>query len=205
MLYHAFSQFLYHISIFPTVIFTAIVMFVMLYWLTVLFGMFELESPDLDGDGLSGLLVKFGLNDVPILVILTFFGLSGWFISFVLMNLSQSMLVDLFNNTLVRFGVGAVVLGLSVALSLWITSILVRPIRKVAKSNPTNNASLLIGKTAVVRTLTVDENFGEAVLADGGAGLILKVRAVDSTFVQGDKVRLLAYLAEQNAYQVVAV
>lgn len=201
----AFSLFLYHISTFPTLVFTALVMFVMLYWLVTLLGMADLDTPDLaDGDGLSGLLMKFGLNDVPIVVILTFFGLIGWFVSFVLMNLVYTFFKEIINQYLLRYAVGAVVLIFTVTISLWLTNIFVRPIRRVAKSNPSNNANLLIGKTAIVRTMTVDNSYGEAVLEDGGAGLILKVRAFDSTFSQGDKVRLIAYLAEQNAYHVVA-
>lgn len=202
---NAFSLFLYHISTFPTLIFTALVMFVMLYWLVTLLGVADLDTPDLaDGDGLSGLLMKFGLNDVPIVVILTFFSLIGWFVSFMLMNVTHTFFEVVFSQTLLRYMVGVVVLILTVAISLWLTNILVRPIRRVAKSNPANNANLLIGKTATVRTMTVDSSFGEAVLEDGGAGLILKVRAFDTTFSQGDKVRLIAYLAEQNAYHVVA-
>lgn len=203
----AMSLFLFHISIFPTVIFTGLVLFVMLYWLTVLLGVFELDSGDMefgDGDMLAGLLMKFGLNDVPILIILTFFSLIGWIVSFVLMNVLAFVSQDLLANVVLRTTLGAVVLLATVAIALWLTSLFVRPTRRVAKSNPTTTASRLLGKVATVRTMTVDKDYGEAVLEDGGAGLILKVRAFDTTFSQGDKVRLMAYLSEQNAYHVVA-
>ena len=203
----AMSLFLFHISIFPTVIFTGLVLFVMLYWLTVLLGVFELDSGDMefgDGDMLAGLLMQFGLNDVPILIILTFFSLIGWIVSFVLMNVLAFVSQDLLANVVLRTTLGAVVLLATVAIALWLTSLFVRPIRRVAKSNPTTTASRLLGKVATVRTMTVDKDYGEAVLEDGGAGLILKVRAFDTTFSQGDKVRLMAYLSEQNAYHVVA-
>lgn len=200
----AFQDFLQGVSQFPTVIFTALVLFVMLYWLSVLLGVFELDGADVgDGDVLSGLLMKFGLNGVPILVILTIFALAGWLISFVLMGVSANFLLKF--PSIFNVLANILVLLVTVAISLWLTNVLVRPIRKVALSNPTTTASLLVGKIATVRTSVVDANYGEAILEDGGAGLILKVRAVDSTFALGDKVRLTAYLSEQNAYRVVLV
>ncbi|WP_394261292.1 hypothetical protein [Moraxella boevrei] len=200
----AFQDFLQGVSQFPTVIFTALVLFVMLYWLSVLLGVFELDGADVgDGDVLSGLLMKFGLNGVPILVILTIFALAGWLISFIFMGVSANFL--LYFPSIFNVLANILVLLVTVAISLWLTNVLVRPIRKVALSNPTTTASSLVGKIATVRTSVVDANYGEAILEDGGAGLILKVRAVDSTFALGDKVRLTAYLSEQNAYRVVLV
>ncbi|WP_019519845.1 hypothetical protein [Faucicola boevrei] len=200
----AFQDFLQGVSQFPTVIFTALVLFVMLYWLSVLLGVFELDGADVgDGDVLSGLLMKFGLNGVPILVILTIFALAGWLISFIFMGVSANFLLNF--PSIFNVLANILVLLVTVAISLWLTNVLVRPIRKVALSNPTTTASSLVGKIATVRTSVVDANYGEAILEDGGAGLILKVRAVDSTFALGDKVRLTAYLSEQNAYRVVLV
>ena len=57
----------------------------------------------------------------------------------------------------------------------------------------------------MVRTSRVDNDFGEAVLEDGGAGLILKVRSTgDATFVKGDRVVLLEHLKNENVYRVVS-
>ena len=63
----------------------------------------------------------------------------------------------------------------------------------------------MLGQTAIVRSSKVDQFSGEANFDDGGAGLIVKVRAMgDSQFVRGDKVVLLEYMAEQNIYRVVS-
>jgi len=64
----------------------------------------------------------------------------------------------------------------------------------------------IIGQTALVRTSRVDDNFGEAVLEDGGAGLILKVRATGSEkFKAGDKVVIFEKIdIENNVYRVIS-
>ena len=44
---------------------------------------------------------------------------------------------------------------------------------------------------------------GQAALEDGGAGLILQVRAEAGQFKRDDRVVLVDYLAAQNAYRVI--
>jgi hypothetical protein len=47
--------------------------------------------------------------------------------------------------------------------------------------------------------------FGEATVEDGGAGLIVKVRAFkDEVFARGDKVVLLEYIEAENIYKVIS-
>ena len=50
-----------------------------------------------------------------------------------------------------------------------------------------------------------DASFGEASPEDGGAGLILKVRATgDATFNRGDRVVLFEYHKDSNTYRVIS-
>ena len=68
-----------------------------------------------------------------------------------------------------------------------------------------NTVKNLLGQTAIVRTLRVDEGFGEVNLEDGGAGLILKVRSLNGeSFKKGDRVVLLEYMVEQHTYRVIS-
>jgi len=62
----------------------------------------------------------------------------------------------------------------------------------------------VLGQTAVVRSGRVTLEHGEAVLENGGAGLILRVRADEArAFKRGDRVVLLEYLEAQHAYRVI--
>ena len=77
-----------------------------------------------------------------------------------------------------------------------------RPIFKAADQEVQKT---IVGQVATVRTSYVDENFGEAKLEDGGAGLIVKVRSyADEKFSSGDRVVLLEYSEETNSYKVIS-
>lgn len=206
----AFLIFMTKISLYPTFIFTGLVMFVTLYWLVSLLGMADMDVVDIGDTGdvgdmsstgfLSGLLLKFGLYGVPLIIILTLISLIGWLLSY----FYTSLLHQYFSSGLLYwvFGTGALVLVLVIAM--WLTGLIIAPIRKNIASIPKRNAISNIGKIAIVRTLSVTDTHGEAELHDGGAGLILKIRPdnnIDS-LKQGDQVLLVDYNNEANVYKV---
>lgn len=211
----SFLVFITKISLFPTVIFTGLVVFVTLYWVVSLLGMTDMDAVDIGDVGdlgdasdmssngfLSGLLLKFGLYGVPLIVILTLISLIGWMLSYVYTSLLHQYL----NSGILYwlFGTGALLLVL--VISMWLTGIIISPIRKNIAKIPKRDASSNIGKTAIVRTLSVTDKHGEAELNDGGAGLILRIRPdIDEreySLKQGDKVVLIEYINETNAYTV---
>ncbi|MGO2623011.1 MAG: hypothetical protein ACTH8Z_08590 [Psychrobacter sp.] len=211
----SFLVFITKISLYPTFIFTGLVMFVTLYWVVSLLGMADMDSVDLGDSGgdvdasnlssagfFTGLMLKFGLYGVPLIIILSLISLIGWLLSY----LYSSFLHQYFDSGLLYylFGTGALIFVLVV--SMWLTGIIISPIRKNITKIPKRNASSNIGKTAIVRTLSVTDKHGEAELSDGGAGLILRIRPDindnDHLLKQGDKVVLVEYLDEINAYRV---
>lgn len=212
----AFLVFITKISLYPTIIFTGLVMFVTLYWVVSLLGMADMDTielSDLGGDTdvanlsstgfFTGLMLKFGLYGVPFIIILSLISLIGWLLSY----LYTSFLHQYFDSGILYylFGTGALVFVLVV--SMWLTGIIISPIRKNIAKIPQRNFSNNVGKVAVVRTLSVTDKHGEAALNDGGAGLILKIRSdnTDNSLKQGDKVLLVAYVEEANIYRVTPV
>ena len=212
----AFLVFITKISLYPTIIFTGLVMFVTLYWVVSLLGMADMDTielSDLGGDTdvtnlsstgfFTGLMLKFGLYGVPFIIILSLISLIGWLLSY----LYTSFLHQYFDSGILYylFGTGALVFVLVV--SMWLTGIIISPIRKNIAKIPQRNFSNNVGKVAVVRTLSVTDKHGEAALNDGGAGLILKIRSdnTDNLLKQGDKVLLVAYVEEANIYRVAPV
>lgn len=70
--------------------------------------------------------------------------------------------------------------------------------------NKPKSVHQLVGKLAIVRSAHVAENKGEAVLEDGGAGLILQIRAPETENIKrGDSVIIISYDASTHSYQVV--
>jgi len=211
-----FLVFITKISLYPTIVFTGLVMFVTLYWMVSLLGMADMDSVDFGESGsdaavsdlsstgfFTGLMLKFGLYGVPLVIILSLVSLIGWLLSY----LYTSFLHQNFDSGVLYyvFGTGALIFVLVV--SMWLTGIIISPIRKNIARIPKRNSANNIGKIAIVRTLSVTDKHGEAELNDGGAGLILKVRSDNSTSLlkKGDRVMLVAYLEETNTYQVVPI
>lgn len=210
----SFLVFVTKISLYPTVIFTGLVMFVTLYWVVSLLGMTDMDTVELGESGgdvadlsstgfFTGLMLKFGLYGVPLIIILSLVSLIGWLLSY----LYTSFLHQNFDSGILYyvFGTGALIFVLVV--SMWLTGLIISPIRKNIANIPKRNASSVVGKTAIVRTLSVTDKHGEAELNDGGAGLILKIRSElnDNSLKQGDKVLLVEYLEEANTYRVTPV
>ena len=210
----SFLIFITKISLYPTIVFTGLVMFVTLYWMVSLLGMADMDTVDIgdaSGEGsnltssgfVSGLLLKFGLYGVPLIVILSLISLIGWLLSY----FYTSFLHQNFDSGILYylFGTGALIFVL--VISMWLTGIIISPIRKNIAKIPKRNSSNNVGKIAVVRTLSVTDKHGEAELNDGGAGLILKIRSDidDNLLKQGDRVMLVEYLKDANTYRVAVV
>ncbi|MDE4455640.1 hypothetical protein [Psychrobacter sp. DAB_AL62B] len=211
----SFLIFITKISLYPTVIFTGLVMFVTLYWLVSLIGMVDMDTVEFGDSGsdtnvsdlsstgfFTGLMLKFGLYGVPLIIILSLVSLIGWLLSYVYTSFLHQRIDS--GILYYLFGTGALVFVLVV--SMWLTGIIISPIRKSIAKIPKRNAANNIGKTAIVRTLSVTDKHGEAELNDGGAGLILKIRrdsdSVELPLKQGDKVVLVEYLNDSGAYRV---
>ena len=219
-MHEAFLVFITKISLYPTIVFTGLVMFVTLYWVVSLLGMADMDSVDLGDAGgdiggdadvsdlsstgfFTGLMLKFGLYGVPLVIILSLISLIGWLLSY----LYTSFLHQNFDSGILYylFGTGALILVLVV--SMWLTGLILAPIRKNIANIPKRNSSSNVGKIAVVRTLSVTDKHGEAELKDGGAGLILKIRSdnTDHLLKNGDKVVLVEYSPDTNSYLVTPV
>lgn len=211
------NDFLLTIFSFPTVIYTALLGIAVLYWLCAAMGLLELEVldvdlPDVDGqlhvhaehsfaETFSGILLRLGLNGVPVTIVITFIAIVGWFISY---YLSYFELI-LIGHGWLRFVIGIPIFLVSFYLAILVTAQLIKPLRKLFAKTEQFLEKKIIGQTAIVRSSKVDSSSGEANFDDGGAGLIVKVRAIgDQQFARGDRVVLLEYIAESHIYRVIS-
>ena len=211
------NDFLLTIVSFPTVIFTIVLGVAILYWICAAFGLLEVEIldvdlPNLDGqlhahaehsfaETFAGILLRLGLNGVPVTIIITFIAIVGWFISYYLSYFEWLI----FGYDWLRFLVGIPVFIFSLYLGILVTAQLIKPLRKFFAKAEQYVEKKILGQTAIVRSSKVDSTFGEANFDDGGAGLIVKIRAIgDQQFVRGDRVVLLEYRNEQHVYNVIS-
>lgn len=211
------NDFLLTIVSFPTVIFTFVLGVAVLYWLCAAFGLLDIEMldvdlPEVDGhlhahaehsfaETFAGILLRLGLNGVPVTIIITFIALIGWFISYYLSYFEWLM----FGYGWLRFLIGIPVFIFSLYLAILVTAQLIKPLRKLFAKTEQFVEKKILGQTAIVRSSKADSHSGEANFDDGGAGLIVKIRTLgDQQFVRGDRVVLLEYRAEQHVYNVIS-
>ncbi|MEE9337062.1 MAG: hypothetical protein V3U87_03210 [Methylococcaceae bacterium] len=210
------DPFYQNISSFPTAIFTFILAICVLYWLLAVLGVVDIDMLDIDADidldlgneaatpnAMAGVMLKFGLNGVPVTIIISFLSLFGWLASYYSVHYLSPLIPEgeglLY--TLFRW----VVLILAFWFAVLLTAMVVKLLSPFFKKIEQQTFKNILGQSAVVRTSKVTTSFGEAFLDDGGAGLILKVRSSeDQTFSKGDKVVLLEYLEKENFYRVIS-
>lgn len=202
--------FLQTVLSFPTVLFSFMLCLAVIYWAVVAMGMVEVDLLDFEADsllegahateGLAGLLIKFKLNGVPVTLVLTLLMFFSWFLTYfvelyVLSHLPLGWL---------RYPLGLLLAVLALFLAAPVCAAICRPLRPLFRNMEATTSQSVLGQTAVVRSGRVTLEHGEAVLENGGAGLILRVRADEArAFKRGDRVVLLEYLQAQHAYRVI--
>lgn len=203
------DTFLQIILTFPTIFFTFFLVLSAVYWLLTVLGFVGIEALDMDLDGdsvaslnvFSGLLFRLGLNGVPLTIVISLIALLGWVFCF---------LIVYFIYPWIRVPWLQLVTGIPVVVgvlyvSAIITAAIIKPLRPIFLASNQQVQKQILGQVAVVRTGEANRSFGEAYLEDGGAGLIIKVRAYkDEVFKRGDRVVLLEYVAGENLYRVVS-
>lgn len=194
---------------FPSIIFSALLIIISFYWLCAAFGLLDIDLFNIDSEldinvdatGLAGWLTKLGLAGIPVTIILTFFTLFGWFISY----FTNYWIISAIETNFIRYLTGFVAFIITSFIALNLTAVCLKPIRKkLISRNKPKSVHQLVGKLALVRSINVTENKGEAVLEDGGAGLILQIRAPETENIKrGDSVVIISYDAPTHSYQVV--
>ncbi len=203
------NLFFQNILAFPSIIFSALLIIISFYWLCAAFGLLDIDLFNIDSEldinvdatGLAGWLTKLGLAGIPVTIILTLFTLFGWFISY----FTNYWIINAIETSFIRYLTGFIAFIITSFIALNLTAVCLKPIRKKLMSrNKPKSVHQLIGKLAIVRSANVTENKGEAVLEDGGAGLILQIRAPETENIKrGDSVVIISYDALTHSYQVV--
>jgi hypothetical protein len=151
-----------------------------------------------DGGALAGLIASLKLRSAPATVVISVLLLFSWLLSVLGMQAAAANLpADALS--LARFGV----FFLAPLLSLPLTSIVVRPMARIFVPHVTTAKQDLVGKICTVRTGTVTDRFGEGLLEDGGAGLVVRIRVdAGETVKRGDQVVILGYDDDRQEFTV---
>lgn len=203
------TEFLNTALTFPTLIYSVLLAFCTVYWLLAATGIVDIDAVDgwltTDGDTaepsvVAGMLAKLGLSGVPMMLVLTVLSFFGWLITYFV----QLFLLQHLPGSL-RWIAGAGTLIVALLPGALVTSLLLRPLASViARLRPPVPPSVL-GRAGSVISPHADAGSGRAHFDDGGAGLILQVRALPGErFSRGDRVVLIEHLETDNTYRVMS-
>lgn len=197
-----------HISLsFPTAIWTTALIICLLFLVVAMLGMADFDLPGVDVDvdadadmpGLAGWLSTFGLNGVPVPVILTLLALYAWMASYFAALFLMPVEVGILS-----WLIGAAIMVGALALAIPCTAVTIRPLRQLfGKAQRQVLGRYAIGKTCTIRSSRVDEAFGEAHFNYEGASLIIQVRApAHLGYKPGDKVTITQFIPEQGCFRL---
>ncbi|MCF7750572.1 hypothetical protein KQ945_07430 [Bacillus subtilis subsp. subtilis] len=192
---------------FPTLPYSIVLAFAVVYWLLAAFGVvddgiahdgMDLHLGDDGLHGISGMFSRLGLGGAPVMLVIALLAFFGWTVTyfvhlFVLQPLPTSL----------RWMAGSATALLALVPAVPLSVIVLRPIRRLLlRLRPVAQTSVL-GRVGVVASPQVSATVGYANVDDGGAGLILQVRSHDGALLsRGERVVLLDYVAEHNHYRV---
>jgi len=190
------------------IIITALFVFIVIYWITVIIGVLDVDFMDFDIDidadaemdgvsvtWLNSVLAFFNLGQVPVMIFFTFLIIPAWAIS-IITN-------DFFGNSSFIFGL-IILLG-ALFVSLFIAKILTLPFIKIfgRLSKEEGKKEVLIGKMCTV-TITARENkTGQAQVLTEGAPHLLNVRTPKGhELKKGETGLVIDYLKNKNVYLI---
>jgi hypothetical protein len=195
---------------YPTALLTALLLVVLVYWLLALVGWVDFESSGIDvelqADGdpgelssLAGYVVALGLNGVPFSVAVSLLVLVSWTLS----CLAGQWLMPWVPTLLLQLVIGTAVLLVSVALAIFVTARLIRPLRGLFVTHQAAANASFIGQPCTILSLKVDQRSGYAMVAQRGANLQINVWTPDTNrLTKGDVTRILEYDEAANRYLI---
>ncbi len=191
---------------FPTGIMTLLLVLVLLYWGLVILGALDIEVFDFDVDAPEGseaagggLFPVLGLTGVPVTVAISVLVLWAWLFT----ALGSEVLNTLVAEGVVRTLLAVLVLLLSVMVAVGVSALSVRPLQRFFNTPEARRRASLVGQICTVTTLRVDEAFGQAEFDDGGAGLLVQVRAKEGNGLsKGSKALIVSRDKQVSAYWV---
>lgn len=188
---------------FPTVVFSALLMLVAVYWLMVLLRLAPLqlfEQYSLKGDHLASSLVALGFAGVPPSVALSvLLLLAGAFTAVV-----EWLLLSPFDLGLFRLPLGVAVLWASLALASPLVALLCRRMHPWFHRRAARNRRVLLGESVEVQAEPDGQGWTTAILVDDPECSVRLHGKPESMPHAGERRVLVKYVSDEDAFRSVA-
>lgn len=156
------------------------------------------DAGDHDG-GVFSALGGVELRKVPVTVRVSFIAIFGWLVS-ALGAMSLGPAAARAGVPTAAFNLALAVVALVVGVRL--AGFAARPLAPVFAGTNARRKGHLVGQLAEVSTGRVDGRFGQVLVKDGGAGLLLDARHDGEPLKRGDRVVITHYDEERNVVSV---
>jgi len=199
------------LSSYPTSIYTVILGVLLIFWLFAIIGALDMDIISIDADidfdadieipGFVGLMHTLGILGVPITIVSSVLIFLSWIFTY----LVAAYVLPLIPGDLLKILLGTVTLIASFIVAIPITTKIVAPLRKMAIVNQAMSNKSFVGYECKVKSQTVDQEFGQGFIEDGGAGLNVRIRAkTPNDFKKGSMVHIIHYESDGNYYEVLS-
>jgi hypothetical protein len=200
------------LSSYPTAIYSTLLLVVLIYWLAAIAGLVDFDHSQIDHDLdthvdndasdislVASWVLAMGLNGVPFSMVVSLLVFFGWLIS----ALAGQYLLAGVPTLPLRYLAGTVTLLVSFALSLVLTARVIRPLRGLFVTHHAVGNASLVGGTCRVLTLTVDEQFGQAEVLNGGTAINIRVSApTPNSLGKGSTAHIISYEPATQRYEI---
>jgi hypothetical protein len=155
---------------------------------------------DGDAGGSAGIMAALKLRSAPATVVLSLIVLFAWIVTVLgVKGIEAALPGDGFVTTFAKIAL----LVLAPIVALFPTSFAVRPLARIFTPLKATTREQLVGKLCTIRTGTVTDRFGEAMLEDGGAGVVVRVRVESGEKLgRGDKAVIVGYDSDLQEFTV---
>ncbi len=164
----------------------------------------DVDGGDVDGDvdsdgGVLSALGAVGLRKLPATVSISLLVIWGWLFSVLGVMLLSAPAAQVMPGWAFR----GLLFVVAFVASLKLAAVTARPIAPVFTPKGASRRESLVGKTAEVSTGRLDASFGQVLVSDGGAGLLLDARHEGGDALKrGDRVVVTAWDADKNVVHV---
>lgn len=188
---------------------TLLLLLVLIYWLTVIFGVMDLSSLDVDlpeteveagadGGVFQAFLEYFNIRYVPVSIMISLYALSFWVISMV-----ANEYVNPIKSGLIGLVIFLVNIPVSAHVAKWAGAPLVPLFRGMRKE--VSGKRKMIGCRVVVTSSKADADFGQAEISGDGPPITLSVRTEGEVIPKGVEAVILSYQEEANVYTITSM
>lgn len=194
---------------------TVLFIFIIIYWITVILGVIDMDFLDVDIDvdadmdidvdadvdgtslvWLNSVLAFFNLGQIPFMIFMSFLILPTWVLC---------IMVNDFMGTS-SFTFGLIVLVISLFVSLFIAKFLTIPFIKIfgnLNKEGGEEREVLVGKVCEIILSASSQKVGQAKIITDGAPHIINVNSInDSTLSKGETGLIIEYSESNNIYLI---